>query len=190
MPKRTSDHVFHPPSGSSLPGSSDPNPYVFYPPDDIRGLIKTEKDEGELAKMKSALKQWERIYVFPGYPYRRAAAELRAIAAKLLRYAEKTPVPRQQTYYNDSQVPEGRGEIMDALEGLYDNQDNIRFDYNRQGERPVIDTEMSKGDFSSPREPPIGDSVKERGSGPDPEGMDAVEPPTGGNIDGFPSNIG
>jgi len=79
---------------------------------------------------------------------------------------------------------------MESLEGLYDNQNNIRFDYNRQGERPVVDTEMSKGDFSSPSEPPIGDSVKERGSGPDPEDMDAVEPPTGGNIDGFPSNIG
>lgn len=143
-----------------------------------------------MIKMKSALRQWERIYVFPGYPYRKVAAELRAIAATLLRYAERTPVPRQQTYYNDSQVPEGRGEIMDALKGLYDNQNNIRFDYNRQGERPEVDTEMSKGDFSSPRDPPIGDSVKERGSGPDPEDMDAVEPPTGGNIDGFPSNIG
>ena len=189
MSQKTSDHVFHPPSGSSLPGSPDANPYMSYPPEDIRQLIKSEKNEDELAKMKSALKQWERIYVFPGYPYRRAAAELRALAAKLLR-AERTPVPRQQTYYNDSQVPEGQGEIMDALKSLYDNQDNVRFDYTRQGERPTVDTEMSKGDFSSPSEPPIGDSVKERGSGPDPEGMDAVDPPTGGNIDGFPSNIG
>ncbi len=143
-----------------------------------------------MAQMKSALKQWERIYLFPGYPYRRVAAEIRAIAVKLLRKAEKTPVPRQQTYYNDSEVPEGREEIMDALKSVHDNYDTIEFDYYRQGERPVVDTEMSKGDFSAPSEPPIGDSVKERGSGPDPDGMDAVEPPTGGNIDGFPSNIG
>lgn len=185
MPEKRSDHVFHPPSGSSLPGSPDANPYFFYPPDDIRRLIESEENEVELAKMKGALKQWERIYVYPGYPYRRAAAELRAIATKLLRYSEKTPVPRQMTYYYDSQVPEGQEEIMDALRGLHDNQDMIRFDYKRQGERPVIDTEMSKGDFSSPRDPPIGDSVKERGSGPDPEGMDAVEPPTGGDIGGW-----
>ena len=189
MLNKRSDHVFHPPTGSSLPGSPDANPYVFYPPENIRDLIKTEKDEEELAKMKSALKQWERIYVFPGYPYRRMAAGLRRIAAALMR-AERTPVPRQQTYYNDSQVPEGREEIMDSLRSPHDNYDQIENDYNRQGERPVVDTEMSKGDFLSPSEPPIGDSVKERGSGPDPEGMEIVEPATGGNIDGFPSNIG
>lgn len=189
MHNKRSDHVFHPPTGSSLPGSADANPYVFYPPQNIRELIKTEKDEEELVKMKSALKQWERIYVFPGYPYRRAVARLRSIAAALI-MAELTPVPRQQTYYNDSNVPEGREEIMDSLKSPHDNYDQIEIDYSRQGERPEIDSDASKGDFLSPSEPPIGDSVKERGSGPDPEGMDAVEPPTGGNIDGFPSNIG
>lgn len=88
MPKKVSDYVFHPPSGSSLPGSPDANPYFFYPPEDLRRLLETEKDETELAKMRGALDQWERIYVYPGYPYRRVAAKLRSLVAKLIRLSE------------------------------------------------------------------------------------------------------
>jgi len=177
---RRSDYVFHEPGGSNLPGSPDANPYVFYPPDEVRRLLKTEENPDELVKLKSALKQWERIYVYPGYPYRLAKV-LRLVAAGLQRLSERTPVPQNMTYYNDGQVPEGFEEIMDSMRGLYDNQDNIKFDYNRQGERPTVDIDTGKGDFSAPSEPPMGDSVKERGDGPDPEGMEIPEPATGGD---------
>lgn len=181
MRKRESDYVFHEPGGhSSLPGSPDANPYIFYPPDEIRKLIETEKDPDEMAKLRSALRQWERIYVYPGYPYR-LAGMLRFIAAHLRRLSERTPVPQNMPYYNDNQIPEGFEEIMDSMRSVHDNQDMIEKDYHRQGERPVVDIDTGKGDFSAPSEPPIGDSVKEKGDGPDPEGMEIPEPATGGD---------
>jgi len=184
---KKSDNVFHPPECSALPGTTDPNPYRSYPPFDLRKLIDREKNQKELELMKSALKQWERLYVWPGYPFR-MAAKLRMIAYKILKAEVNGPHPENMPYYNDAENPQGFGEIMDSLRNVHDNEDAVRFDYERQGERPEKDIEF--GDFSSPSEPPIGDSVKERGSGPDPEGMDAEEPPTGGNLDGYPSLIG
>lgn len=181
MSKRRSYYVFHEPGGhSALPGSPDANVYLTYPPDEIRRLIKTEKDPDELVKLKSALRQWERIYVFPGYPYRLANV-LRFIASKFQRISERTPVPENMTYYNDGQIPEGFEEIMDSMRSVHDDDNQIRDDYHRQGERPVVDIDTGKGDFSAPSEPPIGDSVKERGDGPDPEGMEIPEPATGGD---------
>lgn len=187
MFNKTSDQIFHPPGCSSLPGAPQANPYVNYPPHDLRRLIEQEKDVTELEKMKKALRQWERIYRWPGYPFKYAAA-LRSLAYKILKAEVNGPHPRNMPYYNDAEKPQGYGEIMDSLRNVHDNENLVRFDYERQGERPHVDT--LHGDFSSPSEPPIGDTVKERGSGPDPEGMDAEEPPTGGNLDGFPSNIG
>lgn len=184
MSNRRSDYVFHEPGGSNLPGSPDANPYVFYPPDEVRRLLKTEKDLDELAKLKSALRQWERIYVYPGYPYRLANA-LRFIAAKLRKFSERTPVPQNMPYYNDSQIPEGFEEIMDSMRSPHDNQNMIFEDYHRQGERPKVDIDTGKGNFLSPSEPPMGDSVKEKGDGPDPEGMEIPQPATGGDPDSW-----
>ena len=182
MHKRKADYVFHEPGGSNLPGSPDANPYIFYPPDEVRRLIKTEENPDEMAKLKSALRQWERIYVYPGYPYK-IANVLRFIAAKLKRISERTPVPENMGYYNDGQIPEGFEEIMDSMRSVHDDQHNIFEDYHRQGERPKVDIDTGKGDFSAPKEPPIGDSVKERGSGPDPDGMEIPQPATGGDPD-------
>ncbi len=187
--QKTSDNIFHPPGCSALPGTTDPNPYRNYPPNEIRRLMEDEKDKAELEKMKSALRQWERIYRWPGYPWRMAAA-IRRLAHRILKAEVNGPHPRNMPYYNDETRPEGFGEILDSLKNVNDQEDMVRFDYNRQGERPDIDSDMSKGDLSSPRDAPLGDVVKEKGSGPDPEGMDAVEPPTGGNLSGYPSSIG
>lgn len=183
MSKRTSDYVFHEPGHhSALPGSSDANSYINYPPDEIRRLLKIEKDSKELVKLKSALRQWERIYIYPGYPYK-LADTLRFIASKLKKISERTPRPENMTYYNDGQIPEGFEEIMDSLRNVRDNDDKVFDDYHRQGERPVVDIDTGKGDFSAPADPAIGDTVKEKGSGPDPEGMEIPEPGTGGDPD-------
>lgn len=53
-------------------------------------------------------------------------------------------------YYNDAEVSEGYEGILDSLRGPYDNYDMIRFDYERQGERPIRDIDIGKGDFLSP----------------------------------------
>ena len=68
MSYKRADSIFHPPGASALPGTVDANPYMTYPPDTIRALLETETDKEELLKMKSALKQWERVYSYPGYP--------------------------------------------------------------------------------------------------------------------------
>lgn len=190
MSEKRSDYVLHPPSGSSLPGSPDANPYIFYPPSDLRKLIKTEKDETKLIMMRRALKQWERIYIFPGYPWRKVTANLRSIAELLFRMAEVTgPHPRNMPYYNDTEVPEGYESIMHSLEGLYDNYNRVRFDIPRQGERPKVDIDTSKGDFLTPKDDVFDNAVKTKGEGTDPEGMETVEPPTGGNMDPWPDAI-
>lgn len=180
MSLRKSDYVYHPPSGSNYPGKEDANPYVFYPPEDLRKMIPDERDEAKLAKMKSALRQWERIYQYPGYPWRLAAA-LRRIAGRLMRMAEINPPAVNIPYYQDSEVPEGLKSIMNRLKGVYDNYDHSRFDYSRQGERPKVDIDTGKGNFLAPSEPPIGDSVKTKGEGADPD-VTYPFPPTGGNI--------
>lgn len=172
------DSVLHPPSGSTYPGMQEANPYMSYPPKDLRSIVETEKDPAKLEQIKSALRQWERIYQFPGYPWRLADC-LRVLAGRLMK-AELDPPAINIPYYQDSGVPQGLEEIIDSLRGLYDNYDMEREDYNRQGERPFIDN--LSGDFRSPSEPPMGDVVKERGEGPDPD-LEVPFPPTGGDID-------
>lgn len=186
MSKKYSDNVIHPPSGSCLPGTEQANPYINYPPNEIKRLMEYEKDKEELEKMESALKQWERIYRWPYYPYR-LAAKLRKIAKTIL--SEISPQPRNIPYYYDEEQPQGYGEIMDSLKNVHDNDDMVRFDIPRQGERPKVDIDTSHGNFLSPKEP-VFDAVKPRGDGPDPFGRDTVWPPTGGNNSWFPSNIG
>jgi hypothetical protein len=178
---RKSDYALHPPSGSSLPGTRDPNPYIFYPPKDLRDMIPKEQDEEEKAKMLSALKQYERIYTYPGYPWRIA----RKVAANFLRIAE-VPYPSLNIpYYQDIERTQGDIDIWEEhQQGVRDNYDDIRFDYNRQGERPVKD--IMDGDYLSPKDAPFEPHiVKERGDGPDPEGMETCEPPTGGETGGI-----
>ena len=183
--------MFHPPSGSSVPGKVEANPYVFYPPQELKRLIETEKDKEELAKIISAIKQWDRIYTFPGYPWRRSSDVLRMAAAKLLSYQQQNPEYTQLNYYQDTNVPEGYEGILEGLTEPYDNYNMPRFDYSRQGERPVRDIDTGRGDFLSPSDPVIEKGVvKPSGDGPDPIGMDY--PPyviPGGNIDGYPDSL-
>jgi len=185
--KRTSDYVFHPPSGSSYPGKEEANPYVFYPPHDLKRLLQTETDEIKRNKIKSALRQWGRIYVYPGYPYR-IANVLRNIARRIL--SEVVGPSINIPYYQETDVPEG-------LEGIYENrlyapQDNyndVRFDYNRQGERPRRDIDTGYGDFSSPSDGvyqySLLPSVYPSRGGIDQEDVVCPFPPTGGNLSGI-----
>lgn len=190
MAKKKADYVLHPPSGSSLPGSPDANPYVFYPPSELRKLIKTEKDEIKLTMMRRALKQWERIYVYPGYPWKSVTSGIRAIAGTLLHIAEVAgPHPRNMPYYNDAEVPEGFESIMDSLQSPYDNYDAVRFDISRQGERPTVDIDTGKGDFLTPKQDVFDKAVKPRGDGADPQDMIITDPATGGNLDPWPDSI-
>lgn len=185
--RKLADSIFHPPSGSNVPGKEDANVYMNTPPDDIRKLLETEEDEGEILKMKSALKQWERIYQDPGFPWKKTADSLRVIATRLILSEIENP-PEQVTYYYDNEVPSGTEEILESLEGLYDNYDMVRDDIPRQGERPVRDIDIGKGDFSAPHDPIVTD-VKPRGDGPDPDGLECEEPPTGGDIGGWPDGL-
>ena len=185
--KIKSDYTFHSPGGcSNVPGKVDANPYVQYPPQELRKMLERENDAEEKKKMLSALKQWERIYVFPGYPHRQAAN--RVARRHKTRLAELPNPAINLPYYQDSETPQGFDEIVDSLGGLYDNDNNERFDYKRHGERPLRDIDIGEGDFLTPKDPPIGDSVKERGDGPDPEDMENPFPPTGGDIDALPDN--
>jgi len=185
LPYKNADSIFHPPGCSTLP-TPDANPFMNYPPDTIRALLETETDKDELLKMKSALKQWERVYSYPGYPWKKTADSLRVIARAIL--AEVENPPEQVTYYYDQEVPSGTEEILESLEGLYDQYNMKRDDIPRQGERPVRDIDIGKGDFSAPHDPIVTD-VKPRGDGPDPDGMECEEPPTGGDIGGWPDGI-
>lgn len=185
MSKKTSDYVFHPPSGSNLPGKEEANPYDFYPPEELRKLLGTEEDEENIKKIKSSLKKWERIYSYPGYPWRAAATKLRIIAQKI---AEIVGPAQNIQYYQDMEVPEGYEGILEWDTGQHDQFDEVRENIQRQGERPNVETEFGIGDFLSPKPPQIG-VVKPRGDGVDPEGMDNPFPPTGGDIDGYPDML-
>jgi hypothetical protein len=167
-----------------LPGTSIANPYVNVPPDDLRRMLKLEKNMEEKKKMMSALKQWERLYVFPGYPYRQAS---RRVAAAFIQKLSEVPAPLiNMNYYQDTETPQGQEEIIDSLKGLYDNYDNEKENYTRQGERPVRDIDTGRGDFLTPTESPMGGpTVKDKGDGPDPDGLDYNDPPTGGDIDSW-----
>lgn len=195
--KRQSDAVIHPPSGSEVPGKVDINPYVHYPPDDLRTMLEANKmSEDELIKVESALRQWERIYQWPGYYWKRAADKLRYIAyhiklAELLgpkKFAEIVGPAQNLFYYQDTETPSGTEEIIDDIQGLYDQYNMPRKDIPRQGERPDKDIPMAEGDFSGAKDPIMTD-VKPRGSGSDPDGMDYNDPPTGGDIEGWPDSI-
>lgn len=182
MSKRRADSVYHYPEGSSLPGMADANPYRSFPPQELHRLVETERDPEKLAKIKSAIRQWDRIYRYPGYPFRITAA-LRSLAFRMLRKAEVPQPAVNVPYYQESDIPSGQGNVLRFLKNIDDNDDNARFDYNRQGERPLRDIDTGKGDFLSPSEPPIGDTVKTKGEGPDPE-IYYPFPPTGGNLGG------
>jgi len=187
------DYVFHPPSGSNLPGKEDANPYVFYPPQELRRLLESNEieDTEELKKINSALKQWERLYVYPGYPWRQASDVLRMAAMKLIAYQQQNPEYTNLPYYQDIDEPEGYEGILEGLTEPYDNYNMVRFDYGRQGERPIRDIDTGQGDFLSPSEPVIDKgTVKPSGDGPDPIGMDY--PPytiPGGDVDGWPDSL-
>jgi hypothetical protein len=178
-----SDYVLHPPGGcSSLPGNPPANPYVNYPPKELKEMILKEADREEKKKMLSALKQWERVFTYPGYPWRAQRAN---VAARFLKLSELINPAINIPYYQETETPQGQEEIVDGLKSLYDNDNAERFDYTRQGIRPIRDIDTADGDFLTPSEPPMGPVVKERGDGPDPEGMECQDPPTGGDIDTF-----
>lgn len=187
MRKKQSDSIIHPSSGSNVPGKIDPNPYVFCPPSDLRDLLNSVKDEEELEKIDSALKQYERIYTYPGYPWRRVANEVRKLAY-ILKWSEVVGPPQNPSYYRDMEVPEGFESIIEEDTSVHDQYNIPRFDIPRQGERPDKDVDMGIGDFSSPKDPIMTD-IRPRGWGPDPDGMEYPDPPTGGEIDGWPQNL-
>lgn len=184
--QRTADYTFHPPGGSNVPGKCDANPYLNYPPDELRKLVDSEQDKEERDKIKSALKQWGRLYIYPGYPYRNAVcSRIREIANKI---AEIVGPAQNLFYYQDSEIPEGYPTCLEQMQNVHDNDYDIEFDYSRQGERPnrIIDD----GDFLSPKDPIFDPrSVRPRGDGPDPDGMEVPFPPTGGDIEGYPDII-
>jgi hypothetical protein len=181
VPLIVSDYIFHPPSGSSVPGKEEANKYIFFDPKELRQLVESEKDIEELAKIKSALKQWERQYIYPGYPFR-AARELRRIAS-ILKKADIGPAVNVM-YYRDCEIPEGYDSVLQGLLSPHDNYNNPRFDYNRQGERPFVDMAITDGDFLTPHDAPMPDAVKPRGDGPDPlDEMLCEYPPTGADRD-------
>jgi CRISPR/Cas system CSM-associated protein Csm2 small subunit len=185
---KKADYTFHPPSGSSVPGKEEANPYVFCPPAEIRRLLEVEKNVEELKKMKSALKQWERLYVYPvGYPYRKLSGLLRILAAKIKKISEVPWPSLNINYYQDAVVPEGyEGIIEEGLKNIHDNDDMPKFNLKRPGERPVRDNGVDEGDFLSPSEGVIpGGVVSPYGAGPDPEGLEYSDPPTGGETGGM-----
>lgn len=144
-----------------------------------------------MEKIKKALKQWERIYVDSvGYPWkskmRRSAG--RVVQAHLKRRSEIMGPAINLNFYQDAEFPAGFEEILDDYHNTHDNDNMDRFDYNRQGERPVRDTDQD-GDFLSPSEGLFETSVGPQGlvtpdgAGPDPINMEYPDPPTGGDID-------
>jgi len=180
-----SDYIFHPPSGSSVPGKIEANPYVFYPPQEIRSLLKFEKDESKLEKLTSALKQWERIYEYPGgYPFRIPTA--RWIAARLRRIAcciKKALVEYPSLNIPDYQerlLPDSFEGILETLDNVHDNYDLERFDYKRDGERPERDQDFYTGDFLTPTDG-VMPKIDPKGNGDDPAGLEYQFPPTGGD---------
>lgn len=192
MRGKTSDYIFHPPVGSSVPGKEEANPYVFFPPDEIRRLLPAEKDEEKARKMRSALKQWERQFDGQGYPFRKRATIagiVRKVAAAI-RLGEVPQPAINLNYYQDAEKAEGFESILDSLGNVHDQYNIERFDYNRQGERPERDVDGLNGDWLTPSDPVFeGGVVKPRGDGADPEGMDYPFPPTGGPIDAIPDML-
>lgn len=178
MPLRKSDNIFHPPSGSSVPGKDEANPYDFCPPEEIRKLLEKATDKEKIEKMKSSLRKWERIYQYPGYPFR-VAGFLRSVARRIL--AELGPA-ENVPYYRDQEVSDGLESALDGMKNLHDQEDMPRVDYNRQGERPLVDVDYDSGDFLTVTDPVHTPGVvSPRGDGPDPDGLECDYPPTGGD---------
>jgi hypothetical protein len=157
-----------------------------YPPEEIRKLIPRELDEETLAKMDSALRQWERIYVDGiGYPYRKnkkvpVTAGLLNLATHILKVAGQDPGAINLPYeYQDSEFPYGYEGIMEGLLSPHDTEGQKPFNYNFQGERPGIDVPYFIGDFRSPHDPVI--ELNPGSSGPNPNELECDFPPTGGD---------
>jgi len=183
--KYIADYAVHPQSGSNVPGKVDANPFMNMHPNELREKIKIEQDPDIKAQMVSALKQFERQYNGLGYPWRITRA-MRILAYKMLKMAEVVNPAINLPYYQDLETDQGQEEIIDSLEGLYDNDNAEKFDYARQGIRPIRDIDTAEGDFLNPKESPIGGPVtRGEGDGPDPEGLEYPDPPTGGDIDGI-----
>ena len=177
--KCVSDYVLHPPSGSNVPGKVDANPFMSMPPNELRLIIQEQPDHEDMDKIVSALKQFEREYTYPGYPWR--AQRAKRVLSNYLKLAEQNNPAINLPYYQDLETDQGEDEIIDSLEGLYDNDNAEKFDYARQGIRPIRDIDTADGDFTSPKESPMGlEVVKPRGDGPDPGNLDYPDPPTGG----------
>jgi hypothetical protein len=126
------------------------------------------------------LKQWEDKY--SSHPRKRLADCLRIVAARMM-ISDADPSPQNIPYYMDQEVPEGYEGILESLHGLYDNDNAVRFDISRQGERPDKDINNDLGDFSAPKDPIMTD-VKPRGDGADPDGLESPDAP-GGDLDGL-----
>ena len=164
--------------GSETPGKTIANKYINWNPRDLGALFIKETDPEEKEKMRSALKQLK-------YPGRGVllATSLRNLALKMAEIgAPAINIP----YYQDSEVSQGQDEIIASLRGLYDNDDARKEDYARQGIRPRKEAPYTEGDFLSPSESPFGEVlVKPRGDGPDPDGLEYPDPPTGGDMGGI-----
>ena len=178
--KHVGDYALHPPGGASVtPGKVEANPYMSMPPKDLRRMIQEQPDHKDIKKIRSALKQFERIYTYPGYPWR--AQRAKRVLSNYLKISELVNPAINLPYYQDLETDQGDDEIIESLKGLYDNDNLEKFDYARQGIRPIRDIDTGVGDFTSPKESPFGEQiVKPRGDGPDPDDMECVEPPTGG----------
>jgi hypothetical protein len=172
MLEKTSDYVLHNPGGHSAIPSPEENPYCHMDPADVRGMLIKENNPEERKKMISAIKQFERqCGDYGDHPWIRNKFKCGSVIRKYraLR-AELTPAPENMEYYNDSEQNQGFDEIIDSLSGLYDNNNEVRFDYSREGERPIRDIDTSYGDFLSPKDGPLNLSdapgtkiVRERG---------------------------
>jgi hypothetical protein len=184
--KINSDYPIHVPCGSNVPGKVDANPYMSVHPKELRRLVELEQDPEVRSKMISALKQFEREYTYPGYPWRPPRAEAKRVCSNFLKLSELVNPAINLPYYQDGETDQGTDEIIESLQGLYDNYDAEKFDVARQGIRPIVDIDTSEGDFLNPKESPIGGPVtKGDGDGPDPEGLEYSDPPTGGETGGI-----
>ena len=167
-------YVTYTQQGSNVPGKVDANPYLNMNPPELKQLYHKEQDPELKAKMNSALRQLQ-------YPLRLSGAR-RVLTGYRQKCAEIGNPAINLDYYQDSETDQGQEEIIDSLRGLYDNDNAEKFDYSRQGIRPIRDIDIGEGNFLTPTESPLGGPVvKERGDGPDPINLEIENPPTGGD---------
>ena len=167
--------ILNQPGGSNVPGKVDANPYMQTQPKELQKMIHTEQDPEKKDLMVRALK----LLNFPQVLSGRMGRVVRVLNGYRARCAEQDNPAINLPYYQDKEVDQGQEEIIDGLKGLYDNDNAERVDYNRQGLRPHRD--LLDGDFLTPSEAPLGETVKEKGDGPDPIDMENPFPPTGGD---------